>query len=124
MVTYLQEFIRNQIQVEIHLIPKKQMIQATEINPVEDENATLIQQREIKQVFRFRQMVSLSILKYLTLMRTGITNQQLSQLTQRTKHGVANVLTLMEIETSTLRWTPFFGQDCVKLSYGDHGWEW
>lgn len=23
-----------------------------------------------------------------------------------------------------VRWTPFFGQDCVKLSYGDHGWEW
>jgi hypothetical protein len=23
-----------------------------------------------------------------------------------------------------LRWTPFFGQDCVKLSYGAHGWGW
>ena len=23
-----------------------------------------------------------------------------------------------------LRWTPFFGQDCAKLSYGDHGLEW
>jgi hypothetical protein len=23
-----------------------------------------------------------------------------------------------------LRWTPFFGQDCGKLSYDAHGWEW
>jgi DNA-binding NarL/FixJ family response regulator len=23
-----------------------------------------------------------------------------------------------------MRWTPFFGQDCVKLSYGAHGWGW
>jgi len=23
-----------------------------------------------------------------------------------------------------LRWTPFFGQDCGKLSYDVHGWEW
>ena len=22
------------------------------------------------------------------------------------------------------RWSPFFGQDCVKLSYGDHGCGW
>jgi len=23
-----------------------------------------------------------------------------------------------------VRWTPFFGQDCGKLSYDVHGWEW
>ncbi len=23
-----------------------------------------------------------------------------------------------------VRWTPLFGQDCVKLNYGDHDWEW
>jgi len=28
------------------------------------------------------------------------------------------------VDEVSLRWTPFIGQDCVKLSYGDHGWEW
>ncbi len=27
-------------------------------------------------------------------------------------------------EVRQLRWTPFFGQDCGKLSYDVHGWEW
>ena len=47
----------------------------------------------------------------------GLTNGTLS-------YTLPGVSASTDSITVTLRWTPFFGQDCGKLSYDVHGWEW
>jgi hypothetical protein len=49
--------------------------------------------------------------------------QSITEHLQNVLNGTENSELDFTALRQSVRWTPFFGQDCVKLSYDDHGWE-